>query len=308
MEPVEARVKAALERAGYTGGDNLLVVALSGGPDSMALLYSLLSLRDSAGLRLHVAHLNHNFREEAEEDARFAAAVAAQLGLPATIGKSDPVAYQRETGISSFEEAAREVRYGFLAGVAEQNDAAALALGHTADDLAETVLMHVIRGSGIHGLRGMEEVSAWRSREGNREAVLIRPLLDVTKSETAAYCHQSGIAFREDPGNRLLRFTRNRVRHELLPILESYNPRIKDALVRLARSSAMNVDYLEGEVARVWPTLAEQRGPFDCPGFRPPGFSPSIFEAHDVAKGLSTACRGHSQAGGGPPQGHGRLR
>ena len=259
MQPVEARVKAALERAGYVGRGNLLVVALSGGPDSMALLHSLLSLRDSAGLRLHVAHLNHNFRDEAEEDARFASAVANQLGLPVTVEKADPLAYQRKTGLSSFEAAAREVRYGFLARVAERNGAVALATGHTADDLAETVLMHIIRGSGIHGLRGMEEVSTWRSREGDRKAVLLRPLLDVMKSETAAYCRQRGIAFREDPGNRLMRFTRNRVRHELLPTLESYNPRIKDALVRLAHSSALNVDYLEGEVANIWPTVAEQR-------------------------------------------------
>ena len=259
MQPVEARVKAALERAGYVGRGSLLVVALSGGPDSMALLHSLLSLRDSAGLRLHVAHLNHNFRDEAEEDARFASAVANQLGLPVTVEKADPLAYQRKTGLSSFESAAREVRYGFLARVAERNGAVALATGHTADDLAETVLMHIIRGSGIHGLRGMEEVSTWRSREGDRKAVLLRPLLDVMKSETAAYCRQRGIAFREDPGNRLMRFTRNRVRHELLPTLESYNPRIKDALVRLAHSSALNVDYLEGEVAHIWPTVAEQR-------------------------------------------------
>ena len=259
MQPVEARVKAALERAGYVGRGSLLVVALSGGPDSMALLHSLLSLRDSAGLRLHVAHLNHNFRDEAEEDARFASAVANQLGLPVTVEKADPLAYQRKTGLSSFEAAAREVRYGFLARVAERNGAVALATGHTADDLAETVLMHIIRGSGIHGLRGMEEVSTWRSREGDRKAVLLRPLLDVMKSETAAYCRQRGIAFREDPGNRLMRFTRNRVRHELLPTLESYNPRIKDALVRLAHSSALNVDYLEGEVAHIWPTVAEER-------------------------------------------------
>ena len=256
---MEARVKAALDRAGYIGNDTLLVVAVSGGPDSMALLHSLLSLRDSAGLRLHVAHLNHNFRDEAEEDARFASTVANQLGLPVTVEKADPVAYQRKMRLSSFEEAAREVRYGFLARVAERNGAVALALGHTADDLAETVLMHIIRGSGIHGLRGMEEVSTWRSREGDQKAVLIRPLLDVMKSATAAYCRQRGIAFREDPGNRLLRFTRNRVRHELLPTLEGYNPRIKDALVRLAHSSALNVDYLEGEVANVWPTVAEQR-------------------------------------------------
>ena len=117
MEPLEARVKVALERAGYSGGGTLLVVAVSGGADSLALLHSLLRLRESTGLLLHLAHLNHNFRgEEAEEDARFASNVARELGLPATVGKADPLAYQRDMGISSFEEAAREVRYNFLAG------------------------------------------------------------------------------------------------------------------------------------------------------------------------------------------------
>ena len=260
MEPVEGRVKAALERAGYTGGDVLLVVAVSGGSDSLALLHSLLSLRESAGLRLHVAHLNHNFRDDAEEDARFVSAVARQLGLPATVEKADPVAYQKEMRISSFEEAAREVRYSFLAKVASANAAASVALGHTTDDLAETVLMHIIRGSGIHGLRGMSELSTWQSRISGQQAVLFRPLLEATKKDTTAYCRKRGITFREDPGNRLMRFTRNRVRHQLLPTLGSYNPRIREALVRLAHSASLEVDYLEKEVATVWTTAARREG------------------------------------------------
>ena len=238
------------------GGDKLLVVAVSGGPDSMALLNALLRLRERAGPGLNVAHLNHNFRKEAQEDAKFTAAAACKLGLPATLEKADPVAYQRKMGISSFEEAAREVRYIFLAKVARELGATAIALGHTADDLAETVLMHILRGSGVHGLRGMERVSEWRSRAGGDEAVLFRPMLGVTKRETEAYCHKLGIAFREDPGNRLLRFTRNRIRHHLLPTLGEYNPRIRQALIRLAQSASLELGYLEEEVTRLWPTIA----------------------------------------------------
>ena len=257
---MEARLKAALERARFIGDDRLLVVAVSGGPDSLALLHSMLSLKENAGLRVHVAHLNHNFREEAEEDARFVATVARQLDLPATVEKADPLAYQREMKISSFEEAAREVRYSFLARVVRDTRAAAVALGHTADDQAETVLMHIIRGSGIHGLRGMAELSTWQGRKRDHEVALFRPLLEVTKEETVAYCRKRGIIFREDPANRLLRFTRNRVRRELLPSLESYNPRVGEALVRLARSAALEADYLEEEVDKVWPAVAKQDG------------------------------------------------
>ena len=259
MELLETRAEAALERAGYLGGGTLLVVAVSGGPDSLALLHALLSLKDKAGLRLHIAHLNHNFRgEEAEEDARFVSTAANRLGLPATVGKADPVAYQKEMGISSFEEAAREVRYSFLARVARDRDAASIALGHTSDDLAETVLMHIVRGSGIHGLRGMAELATWQNRAGDERAMLFRPFLQVTKSETLAYCDKRGIVYREDTGNRLMRFTRNRMRHELLPTLETYNPRIKHALARLAHYASLEVDYLEGEVAKIWPTVARQ--------------------------------------------------
>ena len=260
MELVEARVMAALERAGYVGRNSLLVVAVSGGPDSLALLHSLLSLREVTGMQLHVAHLNHNFRGEAEEDARFVSDLAKDLGLPATVGKADPVKYQKEMGISSFENAAREVRYDFLGGVARDRAAVAVALGHTADDLAETVLMHIIRGSGVYGLRGMEEISTTVGRHGTKEAILFRPLLKVTKSETLDYCRRREIAFREDPANRLMTFTRNRVRHQLLPSLESYNPRIRKALVRLSRSASLEVDYLEEQLVKIWPTVVREEG------------------------------------------------
>ena len=259
LATVEHKLLDALRQGGLFGRDAILVVAVSGGPDSVALLHGLLRLRGPARVDLHVAHLNHDFRgEEAEEDARFVSRLADSLGLPSTVGRADPVAYQREAGLSSFEEAAREVRYSFLSRVAEETGAAAVVLGHTADDLAETVLMHIIRGSGLHGLRGMEPLSTWRDRQGGRQATLFRPLLDATKAETAAYCQARGLRFRTDSGNLSPRFTRNRVRGHLLPALKEYNPRIVEALQRLGDAASMAVSFVEHEVNRVWDAVARR--------------------------------------------------
>ncbi len=258
---VEAEVRASLQRVGYAGRDLLLVVAVSGGPDSVALLHALVTLQGPLCLRLHVAHLNHDFRgEEADEDARFVAQMAQSLALPATVEKADPEAHQREQSISSFEEASRQLRYDFLATVAQRHHAAAVALAHTADDQAETVLMHILRGSGLPGLRGMKELANWPSPENGSQVVLLRPLLDVTKKETRDYCQQRNISFRDDTTNLSMRFTRNRIRHNLLPMLREYNPMISQALLRLAQNVSQEDDYLETELARVWDSLARVEG------------------------------------------------
>ena len=250
---LESRVQAALDNAGYVFSGARLVVAVSGGPDSMALMHLLTSLKDTVGLELHVAHLNHDFRgEEAFVDARFVAAAAHDLGLACVVEEEDPEAYRRESGVSSFEEAARELRYRFLARVAERHGAQAVAVGHTSDDLAETVLMHVIRGSGLHGLRGMEEVSQWVSRSGVHSTTIFRPLLGASKRETADYCLENGIAVRKDLGNEMSRFTRNRVRGQLMPALAEYNPRIIESLNRLSETSTLVIDYLESQVDALW--------------------------------------------------------
>ena len=257
---LERQVAGALLRAGYSGNDARLVVGISGGPDSSALLHCLFRLRQRHGLRLHAAHLNHDFRgEEAEEDARFAAALARDLALPATVERRDVLLYQKERRISSFEQAARELRYSFLAEVAERTGASAVALGHTSDDVAETVLQHILRGSGIQGLRGMSESSPWPlPREGGGLRVF-RPLVGVSKADTAGYCRELGQKYRVDSGNYLSRFTRNRIRQNLLPLLASeYNPRVGEALVRLARTAALELDYLEAEIERIWPGVAEE--------------------------------------------------
>ncbi len=256
---LERQVAAALKRAAYSNAVVTLVVGASGGPDSSALLYALDRLRDAHGLSLHVAHLNHNFRgQESEDDAAFVANVAEELGLPFTVAKEDPREYQRERGISSFEQGAREMRYAFLARVAKDASARAVTVGHTADDLAETVMLHVLRGAGLHGLRGMGEVSEWPWPADAGGLQLFRPLLDVTKDETADYCRETGRAYREDSGNYMWRFTRNKLRHDLMPRLaQDYNPQVRNALVRLARTAAEELDFVEGELDRVWPDVAE---------------------------------------------------
>ena len=257
---LERKVAAALRRAGYSNTGATIVVGASGGPDSCALLYALHRLKEPHGLSLHVAHLNHNFRgQEAEDDAVFVAEIAHELGLPVTVVKEDPHEYQRQRGISSFEQGAREMRYAFMARVAGDAGASAVTVGHTADDLAETVLLHVLRGSGLYGLRGMGEVSDWPWPAGAGALKLFRPLLDVTKQQTSEYCREIGRTYREDSGNYMWRFTRNKVRQDLMPRLaQDYNPQVRDALVRLARTAAEELDFVEGELDKAWPDVAAE--------------------------------------------------
>lgn len=251
---------AALRRAAFPPNQTTLIVAASGGPDSTALLRSLHRLAPQFGLRLHVAHLNHDFRgAEADHDAAFVQRLADGLGLPASIDQQDPIAYQRQRNLSSFEQAAREMRYAFLAAVAQTVNAAAIALGHTADDQAETVLLHLLRGAGLHGLRGMAELSPWPWPQPQPGPALFRPLLSLTKSDTEAYCRALRQPCRHDSGNYMWRFTRNRIRHDLLPRLaRDYNPQVRPALTRLSRAAAAAADYLESELTRHWPAIANE--------------------------------------------------
>ena len=256
---LERQVSGAIRRASFPDGARL-VVACSGGPDSTALLRSLYRLRDRFSLSLHVAHLNHDFRgAEADHDAAFVQLLADRQGLPCSIDKQDPIAYQRERGVSSFEQAAREMRYSFLASVAESVGAVAIALGHTADDQAETVMLHLLRGTGLHGLRGMSELADWPWPEPRPGPLLFRPLLGIGKAEAAGYCRELGQTYRQDSGNYMWRFTRNRVRRDLMPRLaRDYNPRVREALFRLSRVATEQVDYIDQQLAGFWEEMAEE--------------------------------------------------
>ncbi len=225
-----------------------MVVAFSGGPDSTTLLHSLHSLKDTLGLELHAAHLDHGLRPESSEaDADFAREFAASLGVPITTERADTYTLRAECGLST-EEAARRVRYEFLSQVASRHGADCVALGHTLDDQAETILLNVIRGTGLDGLSAMQATS---SREiGAGRVTLFRPLLSVGKSEILAYCAENDLDPRLDESNLSTEFTRNRIRLDLIPRLEQYNPSIRNALARLASSASMDLDFIRQEVER----------------------------------------------------------
>ena len=249
---IDVAAQEALGRAGLPRG-SAIVVAVSGGPDSLALLHALERAARDERVLLHGAHLDHRLRGEASRsDARYVAEVFRGLGIEATVDEADVASYRTEHRLS-IEDAARRVRYDFLGRVAAEREAVAIALGHTADDQAETVLMHVLRGSGLTGLAGMQE-SVSRRLSG-RDVLLMRPLIAASRQETEAYCQALGLEPRHDETNLIPELMRNRLRSELLPQLEQYNPAVREALVRLSRSASRDADYLAAEVSRVLPDV-----------------------------------------------------
>ena len=225
-----------------------VLVGCSGGADSVSLLLLLreMSLRHRLDLRLHVAHLNHMIRgAEADEDQAFVERLAASFALPCHVGRVDVPARSRErTG--GLEEVARDERYSFLQRLAEAIGAARVAVGHTADDQAEPILGRLFRGAGLQGLRGM----ALRRPLGASRVELVRPLLFLTHQELLDYLTGRGQEHRLDSTNLVTDYTRNRIRHELLPLLESrYSANIRPALVRLSTIAGEAQDYLEAAAA-----------------------------------------------------------
>ncbi len=235
-----------------------LVVAVSGGADSVCLLYILAGLRQELDIDLHIAHLNHQLRgKESDADARYVAGLAKILGIPATIASRDVKAYQKQHRLS-LEEAAREVRYDFLAEVAKEVGTSKVAVGHTADDHIETMLMHLIRGSGIKGLRGLSPLIKLNISGGS--LIVIRPLLTLSREETVAYCRAYKLNPHLDTSNLSTEPLRNKVRLRLLPELRKYNPQINQALTRLSCTAADDLDFIEKEAARLKDDIIKKEG------------------------------------------------
>jgi tRNA(Ile)-lysidine synthase len=204
-----------------------VVVALSGGPDSVALTHALLGAAKKPGIRVVAAHLDHTLRKDSREDAQFCEELCDRLRVPLRSGRAQTSAKALRDG--GIEEAARLIRYSFLRRVAREENASAIILGHTLDDQAETVLMRLVRGSGALGLSAMK---AW-------DGELLRPLLETRRAAVLAHLSAHRLPYRSDPTNTDTTFMRNRVRHELIPLLEQhFNPNIAEALGRTARSLA----------------------------------------------------------------------
>lgn len=223
----------------------ILVVGVSGGPDSLALLHYLHGLH----YPLLVASFNHRLRPEAGADVAFVQAAAAELGLPFVTDSADVAAHAAAAGLS-MEEAARELRYRFLFRAARQAGAQAVAVGHTADDQAETILMHFLRGTGFSGLKGMPPRLILPVFDA--EIPLVRPLLGWTRADTEAYCREHNLNPRIDATNTDTTYFRNRLRYELLPELEKYNPQIRQALAKTALALQGDYELLNELVEAAW--------------------------------------------------------
>jgi len=245
---LERLAQVARQECGLDG-DTPVVVGVSGGPDSLCLLDVL----QRSGWNVVVAHFNHGLRPEAGADAQRVAEFAQQRGLAFVLGGED-VAAQAQAERRSLEEAARRGRYRFLFTTARRLGAQAVAVGHTADDQVETVLMHLLRGAGLAGLKGM----AYRAvlAEWDASLPLVRPLLGCWRSEVLAHCQTHGLDPLWDASNADTTFFRNRLRHELIPYLQDYNPQVKTVLWRMAQALAGDHAVLEAQVEQAWAACA----------------------------------------------------
>jgi len=237
------RVLAFIEQHSLLPASGTVVVAFSGGADSLCLLHLLYTLCGAGkrypGVSLHVAHLNHQLRGKAsEQEASTVAQLAEAWGLPCTIGSVDVPALARQER-RSLEDAARTARYRFLREVVQGQP---IAIAHHQDDQVETLLLHWIRGGGIASMVGLQP----------RQHDIIRPLLSVTHVETLAYCEQHGLQPLEDASNSDTRFYRNRIRHDLLPLIETMNANFRTTLLRNAEVLRVDAEWIEAQVGQVW--------------------------------------------------------
>lgn len=247
------RVAGTIHRYNMFGCGHRIGVAVSGGADSVALLHVLLELAPRWALRLRVLHLNHRLRgEESERDAEFVRELAAGLGLEADIETADlPQLHAREGG--NLEQLARRARRAFFLRRIREGVVNRVALGHTLNDQAETVLFRILRGCGLRGLGGIRPVTP----EG-----IVRPLLEVDRAAVEGYLRERGIRWREDTSNEDPRFARNRIRHELLPRLaREWNPALPEALARLAELAREEEEYGRQEAERLAQALVSWDGP-----------------------------------------------
>lgn len=260
------QVKKNVQATGLFDRGATVIAGVSGGPDSVALTHILHGLQYTLGFHLHIAHYNHNLRRNTVADQKFVERLAEQLNVPCSVGRWDNPKRRKK---GSLEDAARKRRFQFFNRLAEKINAGAVVLGHTEDDLAETVLMRILRGTGLQGLRG---ILPRREIEG---VCFVRPLLGTKKNDILAFLRKRNIPFRTDPTNRQTKFFRNKIRIELLPLLtKQYNPNIKGLLANLADNITTDYDYLETQGRKLFLKHAKCSADqtsirFDLKGFAP---------------------------------------
>jgi len=215
---------------------NLVLVGVSGGPDSIALIHNLYQLRYDLGIQIQIAHYNHALRKGSTADQHLVQELAESLNIPIHI---DQWLHTHSKPKGSLEEIARQKRLNFFKKIAKKIHADCVALGHTKDDLAETVLMRILRGT---GLQGMRSIMPKTRIEG---LIVIRPFLDISKIEILDYLKKKKIDYRLDPSNKDIRFMRNKIRRQLIPLLQDkYNSNLIEVLSNLSINTALDYDFL----------------------------------------------------------------
>ena len=230
-----------------------VLAGVSGGPDSLCLL----DILHTAGYQVIVAHFNHQLRPEATQEADSVSTRARSLGLAFVSDSADVRTYAEAHGLS-LEEAARILRYQFLFASARQHKAQAVAVGHTADDQVETVLMHFLRGAGLSGLKGMEYRILLPVFD--QQICLVRPLLSLWRADTESYCLEHALEPHYDASNADQAFFRNRLRNALLPELEKYNPRFKESMLHTAQALQGDYSELQEVLEGAWKSVVVETG------------------------------------------------
>lgn len=250
------KVLDTIRRYGMIRRDDRVFVALSGGADSAALLHVLLRLRKQLGFTLHALHLNHRLRgAESLRDERFVRRLCAERGVPLTVGAANVADIAKRRGLS-VEVCARQARYAFFARHAA-GPGAKVATAHTAADNAETILLNLLRGTGLRGLCGIPPV------RGN----IIRPLIGCTAADVADYCARNRLAFVTDSSNLTDAYTRNRLRRHVLPLLRAENPRVEERLCLMSDALRQDADYLDARAASAHKALVQPDGTFSRRAF-----------------------------------------
>ena len=287
-----ATIKAIGERSGAR-----ILVGVSGGPDSAALLIALRERSERFGWQLAAGHVDHGIARPALRAAFASAAegLAERLAVPFVCTAVDARAEAEREG-AGLEAGARRARYRALERMATEEDAAHIAVGHTMDDQAETVLLHLVRGSGLDGLAGMAPLTALPGA-GPNAARLLRPLLGVRRAEVLDLCRAWRVAPVDDPANVDRRFTRNRIRHEILPALAALNPRIVEALARTAREATSDRRTLDELTATAGLRARVLRAAVAAAGGPPPSGERTEALLHLVERGSGQVqCEGLIEA------------
>lgn len=228
-------------------GDKILV-AVSGGPDSTFLLHVLYELKETYSIDLHVAHLNHGLREEADEDAKFVKEMAASLGLPCTVKREDVRAFANSEGLS-IEDGARRIRYKFLENQRKKFKNDKIATGHTANDEVETLILRIARGTGLRGLLLIPP------KIGN----IIRPLIEIKREDIIKFLNERSISYRIDPSNYDIRYKRNLVRSKIVPILKEINLNFVDSIIKMRESLERDEKFINEQTEKVLNKLIKHK-------------------------------------------------